>query len=146
MNKVIILGNLTKDPELNTTNNGISVCRFTLAVSRRFQNSEGEREADFIPVIVWRGQAENCAKYLKKGSKACITGNLQVRSYEAQDGSKRYSTEVVAEEVEFISSRTNTSDDSDEQPQKSKSEKSGKTGKADKVSKFEPVDDDDLPF
>lgn len=146
MNKVIILGNLTKDPELNTTNNGISVCRFTLAVSRRFSNSEGEREADFIPVIVWRGQAENCAKYLKKGSKACVTGSLQVRSYEAQDGSKRYSTEVVAEEVEFVSSKNNSSDDGDEQPQRAKSEKGSKAEKADKVSKFEPVDDDDLPF
>ena len=136
MNKVIILGNLTRDPELNTTNSGISVCRFTLAVSRRYSNSEGEREADFIPVVVWRGQADNCAKYLKKGSKACVTGSLQVRTYDAQDGSKRYATEVVAEEVEFISSTKNGEENVEDAPK----------GKSDKVSKFVPVDDDDLPF
>ncbi len=135
MNKVIILGNLTRDPELNTTNNGISVCRFTLAVSRRYSNSEGEREADFIPVVVWRGQADNCAKYLKKGSKACVTGSLQVRTYDAQDGSKRFATEVVAEEVEFISSTKNGEEAVIDAPKEK-----------DKVSKFVPVDDDDLPF
>ncbi len=139
MNKVIILGNLTKDPELNTTNSGISVCRFTLAVSRRFSNAEGERETDFIPVVVWRGQADNCAKYLKKGSKACVTGSLQVRNYEAQDGTKRYSTEVIAEEVEFISSARNASGET-----AAEEEKPAKKGN--KIAKFEPVDDDDLPF
>ena len=77
MNKVILIGNLTKDPELATTNSGISVCRFTLAVTRNFANAEGEREADFLDIIVWRGQAENCHKYLKKGSKCGVVGVLQ---------------------------------------------------------------------
>ena len=133
MNKVILIGNLTKDPELTTTTSGISVCRFSLAVSRRFTNSEGERETDFINVVVWRNLADNCHKFLRKGSKAAVVGNLQTRSYDAQDGSKRYVTEVVADEVEFISTNRNT--DSSE----------GKK-KADEVSELEPIDDDSLPF
>ena len=72
MNKVVLIGNLTKDPELSTTNSGVNYCRFTLAVSRRFANTNGDRDADFINIVVWRGQADNCHKYLKKGSKACV--------------------------------------------------------------------------
>ena len=99
MNKVILVGNLTKDPELTTTTSGVSVCRFTIAVSRRYVGASGERETDFINIVVWRGQAENCHKYLKKGSKCGVVGTIQTRSYDAQDGSKRYVTEVVADEV-----------------------------------------------
>ena len=86
MNKVILIGNLTKDPELSTTTSGISVCRFTVAVSRRFTNSEGERETDFINIVVWRNLADNCHKFLRKGSKAAVIGNIQTRSYDAQAG------------------------------------------------------------
>jgi len=132
MNKVILVGNLTRDPELATTNSGISYCRFSLAVPKRFTTG-GDREAEFINIVVWRGQAENCAKYLKKGSKAAIVGNIQTRSYDAQDGSKRYVTEVVAEEVEFIGSR-NGGDSVD-------SHKSNE-----EVSDLQPIDDDTLPF
>ena len=101
MNKVFLIGNLTKDPELSNTNNGIPVCKFTLAVSRRFGNTE----TDFLPVIVWRGQAENCGKFLKKGSKAAVAGSIQTRTYDANDGSKRYITEIVANEVQFLSTK-----------------------------------------
>ncbi len=132
MNKVILVGNLTRDPELATTNSGISYCRFSLAVPKRFTTG-GDREAEFINIVVWRGQAENCAKYLKKGSKAAIVGNIQTRSYDAQDGSKRYVTEVVAEEVEFIGSR-NGGDSVD-------SHKANE-----EVSDLQPIDDDTLPF
>ena len=111
MNKVMLIGNLAKDPELITTNNGVSLCKFTLAVQRRFSGNDGEREADFLPIIVWRGQAENCYKYLKKGSKAAIFGSVQTRSYEATDGSRRYMTEIIADEVEFLASRGAGSDD-----------------------------------
>ena len=143
MNKVILVGNLTRDPELITTNNGISLCRFTLAVQRRYASNEGEREADFINIVVWRAAADNCYKYLKKGSKAGVVGSMQTRSYDAQDGTKRYTTDVVAEEVEFLSSKTQGADEyqSDDQPVGSKS-----TGKSDIVNKFEPIDDDNLPF
>ena len=138
MNKVMLIGNLAKDPELITTNNGVSLCKFTLAVQRRFSGNDGEREADFLPIIVWRGQAENCYKYLKKGSKAAISGSVQTRSYEATDGSRRYMTEIIADEVEFLATRAGAGDDMPE-------EKSADEAK-DVVSKFEPIDDDDLPF
>jgi len=137
MNKVMLIGNLAKDPELITTNNGVSLCKFTLAVQRRFTGNDGEREADFLPIIVWRGQAENCYKYLKKGSKAAISGSVQTRSYEATDGSRRYMTEIIADEVEFLASRGAGADDMPE-------EKADEP--KDVVSKFEPIDDDDLPF
>ncbi|MBQ8845419.1 MAG: single-stranded DNA-binding protein [Clostridia bacterium] len=133
MNKVILIGNLTKDPELQTTTGGIAVCRFTLAVQRRFQNSEGQRDVDFLNIVVWRNQAENCHKFLKKGSKCAIVGKIQVSSYEAQDGTKRYATDIVADEVEFIGSRQNDDSASDySQPKE--------------TSELEPIDDDSLPF
>lgn len=139
MNKVILIGNLTRDPELTTTTSGISVCRFSLAVSRRYTNSEGERETDFINVVVWRNAAENCHKFLRKGSKAAVVGNLQSRSYDAQDGTKRYVTEVVAEEVEFIGSRASDGEQVD----------AGNQGNADNqggTTKLTPIQDDQLPF
>ena len=125
MNKVILTGNLTKDIELTYTSSGVSVSKFTIAVSRRFTNSDGTREADFINCIAWRNTAENLAKYCHKGDKIAVVGALQVRTYEAQDGSKRYVTEVIADEVEFI----NTKKDS---------------GKSDELNLVE--DDGDLPF
>ena len=104
MNKCIQIGNLTKDPELRTLpSSGTSVANFTLAVSRRFANQQGEREVDFIPVVVWRQQAENCAKYLRKGSQVAVFGSIQTRTYEAQDKTRRYVTEIVADEVKFLS-------------------------------------------
>lgn len=137
MNKVMLIGNLAKDPELITTNNGVALCKFTLAVQRRFTGNDGEREADFLPIIVWRGQAENCYKYLKKGSKAAISGSVQTRSYEATDGSRRYMTEIIADEVEFLATKGGADADGDFEP---------KEDKKDVVSKFEPIDDGDLPF
>jgi single-strand DNA-binding protein len=109
VNKVFLIGRLTRDPELRTTGSGISVCTFTLAVNRRFANSDGKREADFISVVVWRGLADNCAKYLRKGSQAAVAGSLQVRTYD-KDGQKRYVTEVVAEDVEFLGSSSSSQD------------------------------------
>ena len=136
MNKVILIGNLTKDPELTTTTSGISVCRFTVAVSRRFTNSEGERETDFINIVVWRSLADNCHKFLRKGSKAAIVGNIQTRSYDAQDGSKRYVTEVVAEEVEFVGNKVNGED----------SAPAGDTKPQGGTTELKPIEDDTLPF
>ena len=143
MNKVILVGNLTRDPELITTTNGVSLCRFSLAVQRRFAGQDGEREADFINIVVWRGQADNCYKYLKKGSKCGVVGSLQTRSYDAQDGTKRYSTDVVADEVEFLSTKGSSNSEEGFEPVESGSKSSGKS---DVVNKFEPIDDDNLPF
>ena len=138
MNKVILTGNLTRDPELSTTNSGVSVCRFSIAVQRNFQNSEGEREADFFNVTVWRNRAENCHKKKKKGSKSLVIGRLQNSTYEANDGSKRYVTDIVAEDVEFLVSRP--SEGGDIPPRETSAPK--KT-----TSELEPIDDDDsLPF
>ena len=126
MNKVMLIGNLTRDPELNTTNSGVSVCRFSLAVPRRFANADNGPQADFFNIVVWRGQADNCKKYLSKGSKCCVVGRIQTRSYDNDEGEKRYVTEVVADEVEFLG--TKKQDGDNDKPE------------------LTPVDDDGLPF
>ena len=115
MNKVILIGNLTKDPELRyTPANGVAVATFTLAVNRPFTNKQGEREADFIPVVVWEKQAENCANYLNKGSQAAVEGRLQVRTYEDREGQRRWITEVVANNVQFLGKKGEQSPESKE--------------------------------
>lgn len=102
MNKVYLIGNLTRDPEVSETSSGVPFCRFSVAVNRNFANSEGNREVDFFNITVWRGLAENCGRFLKKGSKVAIIGSLQNRTYEV-DGVKRTATDIVASEVEFLS-------------------------------------------
>ena len=104
MNKVILVGNLTRDPELTETSNGVSVCKFCVAVNRDYENNEGVKECDFFNITVWRGRAESCGKYLAKGSKVAVLGTLQNRNYEDKDGIMRYVTDVIANEVEFLSS------------------------------------------
>ena len=108
MNKLIIVGNLTRDPELRTTSTGVSVCTFTVAVNRRNRRADqaaGQPEADFFRVSAWRQLGENCQKYLAKGRKVFVSGPVSVSSYQAQDGSTRFSLEVTADDVEFLSSR-----------------------------------------
>ena len=102
MNKVYLIGNLTKDPENSETTNGTAYCRFTIAVNRPYTDENGDRQADFFNVIAWRGLAENCGRYLAKGRKVAIDGRLQNRSYEDKDGNRRTVTEIIAEEVEFL--------------------------------------------
>ncbi|WP_066398837.1 single-stranded DNA-binding protein [Cytobacillus eiseniae] len=108
MNRVVLVGRLTKDPELRYTPNGVAVASFTLAVNRTFTNQQGEREADFINCVIWRKPAENVANYLKKGSLAGVDGRIQTRSYEGQDGKRVYVTEVQAESVQFLEPRNST--------------------------------------
>ena len=102
MNRVILIGNLTKDPETTTTPSGVSVCKFGLAVSRDYSNADGSRETDFFNVVVWRNTAETCGKFLKKGNKVAIVGSIQNRQYTADDGTKRTVTEIQADKVEFL--------------------------------------------
>lgn len=102
MNRVVLVGRLTKDPDLRYTPNGVPVATFTLAVNRPFSNQAGEREADFINCVVWRKPAENAANYLKKGSLAGVDGRIQTRSYEGNDGKRVYVTEVMADSVQFL--------------------------------------------
>ena len=132
MNKVILIGNLTKDPELSETSSGVAFCKFSIAVNRPFANADGDRETDFFNITTWREQAETCAKYLAKGKKVCVVGSLQNRSYEDKSGVKRTVTDVVASEIEFLSARS----EDEEKPDKKGEEK----------PKLEPYDDDDLPF
>ncbi len=105
LNRIILIGRLTKDPELRYTPNGTAVASFTLAVNRSRPNHQGEREADFIPIVVWQKQAENCANYIGKGSLIAVEGRLQVRTYDGKDGQRRWVTEVVAENVRFLDKR-----------------------------------------
>ena len=143
MNKVILIGNLTADPELRRTASDIPVCTFRLAVQRRFANQQGVREADFINIVAWRQTAELCSRFLTKGRKCGVVGSLQTRSYDAQDGTKRYVTEVVADEVEFIGGNPNAQSqynpgDVPPPPEPSSSYTSN--------NGFTQVDDDELPF
>ena len=141
MNKAMLIGNLTKDPELTTTNNNLVVCRFTIAVSRGFAKKDGTRDTDFLPIVCWRGIAENCGKYLKKGSKVGICGSIQTRTYDANDGTKRYVTEIIADEVQFLSSKGSNNDYEyvQELPEVTKN-------RANKTSELKPVEDVELPF
>ena len=102
LNKIILIGRLTKDPEMRSTTSNISVTTFMLAVDRSFTNQQGEREADFIPIVTWRKLAETCARYLTKGRLVAVSGRLQVRSYEDNNGQRRYISEVVADEVKAV--------------------------------------------
>ena len=121
MNRCVLIGNLTKDPELRSTPNGVSVCTFSIGVSRRFSNQNGERETDFFNIVVWRKQGENAAKYLRKGSQVAVEGQIQNRSYDAKDGTKKYFTEIIAEEVQFLRSSNGKQDgNSYEAPSSSK--------------------------
>ena len=102
MNKAILIGRLTADPELTTTNSGVDVCRFSLAINRPFKSQSGETQTDFLNIVVWRAAAANCHKFLKKGSQCAVVGSIQTRSYEDNNGIKRYVTEIVADNVEFL--------------------------------------------
>lgn len=106
MNKLYIIGNLTGDPQLRSTKDGIPVCSFTIAVNRRKSGAEAAQEADFFRVTAWRGLAEICSKYLSKGRKAAVNGSVSVSTYTGQDGKTRATLEVTADDVEFLTPRT----------------------------------------
>ncbi len=161
MNKVFLIGRLARDPELRYTGNNTPVASFTVAVNRTFSNQAGEREADFINCVIWRKQAENVKNYLSQGSQVAVEGRIQVRSYDDQNGQKRYVTEVVADNVEFLGSKkdnnmNNTTSTNDVTPYNFPSEPSNQTAAptgtdvssnpyADFGSSIE-ISDDELPF
>ena len=141
MNKVFIVGNLTRDPELRSTRDGISVCSFTVAVNRRVRNAEaGQPEADFFRVTAWRQLGENCAKYLAKGRKVSVTGSVSASAYTAQDGTARASLEVTADDVEFLTPRGEVGD----MPAAPRAQAPAPA--APQSNGFVQVDDDELPF
>ncbi len=140
MNKVFIVGNLTRDPELRTVRDGISVCSFTVAVNRRIRNAEaGQPEADFFRVTAWRGLGENCSRYLAKGRKVAVTGSVSVSTYTGNDGTTRATLEVTADDVEFLSPRGEGGEvPATPRPQAAPI--------APQSNGFVQVDDDELPF
>ena len=135
LNRIVLIGRLTKDPELRYTPNGVAVTSFTLAVDRTYKNAQGEKEADFIPCVVFRQLAELCANYLAKGKLAAIDGRLQIRSFEGQDGQRRWVTEVVGDNVRFLS------------PKDSNQSVASSAGSDDMSSFAHEISlDDDIPF
>lgn len=134
MNKIILIGNLTADPTLRATQSGTSVCQFTIAVNRRFPGLDGQKQTDFFRINTWRQLAESCNKYLSKGKKVSIVGELQARTYTAKDGTTRMSLDVGADEVEFLSPKD------EEKPTEPR-----KMPPAD-PEKFDDISSDDLPF
>ena len=133
MNKVVLIGNICKDPELSETNSGVAVCRFSIAVNRRRASEDAEQQTDFFNVTVWRGLAETVARYCKKGNKVAVSGQIQIRQYEDREGAKRTSVDIIAEEVEFLSPKSNDEARTAEEPKKKPA-----------LQAFE--DDSDLPF
>jgi single-strand DNA-binding protein len=136
LNKAIIIGRITRDPELRTTANGVSVCNFTLAVNRRFKNANGEYDTDFINCVAWRQQAELICKHFSKGSQLGIVGNIQTRNYDDKDGKKVFVTEVAVDELHFVGNKKEDKGELPDMPQMPINEG------------FLPMPDDtgDLPF
>lgn len=144
MNKVFIVGNLTRDPELRSTRDGISVCSFTVAVNRRVRNAEaGQPEADFFRVSAWRALGENCAKYLAKGRKVAVVGAVSVSTYTGNDGQTRASMDITAQDVEFLTPKSDNAEADYNQTERTAMQHDGmsQTGGG-----FVEVDSDDLPF
>ncbi|EAD6871225.1 TPA: single-stranded DNA-binding protein [Listeria monocytogenes] len=159
MNRVVLVGRLTKDPDLRYTPAGAAVATFTLAVNRPFKNAQGEQEADFINCVVWRKPAENVANFLKKGSMAGVDGRVQTRNYEDNDGKRVYVTEIVAESVQFLEPKQNavegsTPNNNQNEASYSNNNKNGsyRASSSQNSDSFanegKPIDisDDDLPF
>lgn len=143
MNKVILIGNLANDPEPFTTQSGISRSTFRLAVQRRFTNAQGVREADFFTIVAWRQSADFCNRYLRKGNRVAVEGSIQNRSYQANDGSTRWVTEIIADSVESVGSRE-SSDPGPTEPVEPTSSRNSNTQTA-PAPAIDP-DDDELPF
>ncbi len=161
LNRVVLVGRLTKDPDLRYTPNGVAVANFTVAVNRPFSNQQGNREADFINCVIWRRQAENLANYMSKGSMIGVDGRIQTRNFEGQDGKRVFMTEVVAESVQFLESKGSSQGGQNAQQgmnsntsnnQGPNQNQGGFQQSQDEKNPFEdsgePVDlsDDDLPF
>lgn len=134
MNKITLIGNLTHDPEIRSTPSGVTVCSFTIAVNRKFAQQGGERPTDFFRILAWRQLGDSCGRYLAKGRKVAVIGELQARTYEAKDGATRMSLDVQADEVEFLSPK--------------QQEEAGSTAQRNEadLNNFSDVSADDIPF
>ncbi|MBQ0125725.1 MAG: single-stranded DNA-binding protein [Clostridiales bacterium] len=140
LNKVILIGHLTADPELKQTQTGVAVTSFSIGVTRKYSKNGEQAQSDFINIVAWRQNAEFICKYFKKGNAICICGSIQTRSYDANDGTKRYITEVVADEATFVEKKSDRSDDY-------QAPAFSTDAKSDAAPKFEEIaEDGDLPF
>lgn len=136
MNKVFLIGNLTRDPELTETAGGVSICRFAIAVNRNYSGSDGERKTDFFNVVAWRGLGETVARYAKKGNKVAVSGSIELRNYEDSQGVKRTGVDIVAQDVEFLSPKGSGDGFADAAPSSDR-----------KKASLQAFDDDsDIPF
>ena len=140
MNKVFLIGNLTRDPELSETAGGVPVCHFSIAVNRNYSSQDGERQTDFFNCTAWRAMAETIARYTKKGKKIAVVGSIQLRNYEDNQGVKRTAVDIIAQDVEFLSPRENgdSFDEMDEAPRQSAPKRKPMLQAMD--------DDSDIPF
>ncbi|MBQ7923669.1 MAG: single-stranded DNA-binding protein [Clostridia bacterium] len=140
MNKVFLIGNLTRDPELSETAGGVPVCHFSIAVNRNYSSQDGERQTDFFNCTAWRAMAESIARYTKKGKKVAVVGSIQMRNYEDNQGVKRTAVDIIAQDVEFLSPRENgdSFDEMDEAPRQSAQKRKPMLQAMD--------DDSDIPF
>ncbi|MDE7083468.1 MAG: single-stranded DNA-binding protein [Clostridia bacterium] len=138
MNKVFLIGNLTRDPELTETSGGIKICRFAIAVNRNYSSSDGERKTDFFNCVAWRALGETVARYSRKGNKVAVSGSIELRNYEDSQGVKRTGVDIVCQDVEFLSPKGSGGDDFDAP---APSQRSGSK------PQLQPFDDDsDIPF
>lgn len=138
MNKITLIGNLTNDPEVRTTQSGVTVCSFTIAVNRRFNGANGDKVTDFFRIAAWRQLGEVCAKHLAKGKKVAVIGELQARIYDAKNGQQRLSLDVQADEVEFLSPAEKT--------EAKKKDKENSDGYEHTPEEWTPINNSDLPF
>ena len=142
MNKVFLIGNLTRDPELTETPGGVSVCHFSIAVNRSYTSSDGERQTDFFNVTAWRGLADTVARYTKKGNKVAVSGSIQLRNYEDNQGVRRTAVDIIAQDIEFLTSKNSGSgDDFYETPERNAPEAPRKKPTLQSFN-----DDGDIPF
>lgn len=142
MNKVFLIGNLTRDPELTETAGGVSICRFAIAVNRNYSGADGERKTDFFNVTAWRGLGETVSRYAKKGNKVAVSGSIELRNYEDSQGVKRTAVDVIAQDVEFLTPRNSDGfDGSESAPAPARN-----SGRGNKPALQSFDDDSDIPF
>ncbi len=146
INRAVLVGRLTKDPELRRTSNDIPVTSFTLAVNRPFKNQQGENDVDFIQCVVWRRQAENVAQYVFKGSLVGVDGRIQSRSYDDQEGNRRFITEIVADSVQFLEPKGSNPSPRQEPRQEPQKQEAPSKGKEEEDLDSIDIAEDDLPF
>ena len=143
MNKVFLIGNLTRDPELTETSSGVSICRFAIAVNRTYSGADGERKTDFFNVTAWRGLGETVNRYAKKGNKVCVVGSIELRNYEDSQGQKRTAVDIIAQDVEFLSPRNSDGSEGMDAPLAGTG---GRSSSARKPALQAFDDDSDIPF